>query len=146
VLIVIEMFLPSAGLIATVAACCGIAGVVCLFLHDWRWGLGGGLSLIILTPLVFAFGLHVMPATKMGRRLIHGGEGEPQSVLNPNAPNPLLPLLGKEGEAITDLRPIGAVRIEGLRHDGRAEVAYIRAGTRVRVSSVENEQIVVRPA
>lgn len=55
-------------------------------------------------------------------------------------------LVGAEGVAMTDLRPVGAVRIDGTRYDALAEVGVIAAGTKVRVTKVEFNQIKVREA
>lgn len=145
VLVVIEIFVPSAGVIGSLAAICGLCGVVCLSFHDWRWGLGSGLLLLILVPLIIAFGLRIMPSTPFGRKLIHGETGTPVAVLDPDAPNPYQHLVGQEAEVITDLRPVGQIRVQGVKHDALSEVAFISAGTRVRVTSVQDQQIRVRP-
>ena len=55
-----------------------------------------------------------------------------------------LALLDAEGEALTDLRPVGKVRIEGKIYDALAHSHLIEAGTPVRVSHVTMTQIKVR--
>lgn len=144
-LVVIEAFVPSAGIIALVAAAVGIAGVVCLFKVDWRWGLTGALTLLILGPMVLFFGLRVMPSTPVGKKLMFGEKGEADPVLHDVDNSALEALIGVEGDALTDLRPVGVIRVEGQRMDALSEVSYIRAGTRVKITSVEGTQIKVRP-
>ena len=45
-------------------------------------------------------------------------------------------LLGKQGEAVTVLRPIGTVRIEGKRFDAMAETGSIESGQNIEVIAV----------
>ena len=51
-LTVIEIFVPSAGLISMVAAAVAIAGIVCLWIYDAFWGVSGLLGSMILLPTV----------------------------------------------------------------------------------------------
>ena len=53
-------------------------------------------------------------------------------------------LVGKEGEAVTDLRPSGSVEIEGELYDATAESGYLVAGTKIKVVDYEAAQIMVR--
>jgi membrane-bound serine protease (ClpP class) len=55
-----------------------------------------------------------------------------------------LALVGAEGEALTDLRPVGVVRIGERRMDALAQTFLIPAGSRVRVVQVEGSQVKVR--
>ena len=118
VLLAAEAFIPSGGLISLVAAAVAISGVVCLFKFDWKWGLVGGGTVAVMGPLVFMFALQLMPSTRMGRTLMFGEAGEE--------------------------RPVGTVRLGGQRVDALAEFSYIRAGSTVRVVSVDGTTIKVR--
>lgn len=53
-------------------------------------------------------------------------------------------LLNQEGEAITDLRPGGTIRIGKERYDALAEGPTIEAGERVRIVGFETGQVKVR--
>jgi membrane-bound serine protease (ClpP class) len=55
-----------------------------------------------------------------------------------------LDLLGKEAVASSVLRPSGVIEIEGRRVDAVSEGAWIAAGRRVQVVSVQGSRIVVR--
>ncbi len=148
-LIVLEVFVPSAGVISLVSVTLAIVGIVCLFRYDWRWGTIGLLGVLILGPTVFFFGLQLLPSTSIGRRLI----GE-QPTDQPPGPDPFAAMVNAEGEALTDLRPGGFVRIEdasgnptpdGHRVQAISEVAFIAAGTRVRVTGADGLAVRVRP-
>ncbi|MDI6601701.1 MAG: NfeD family protein [Thermoanaerobacteraceae bacterium] len=51
---------------------------------------------------------------------------------------------GKEGIAITTLRPAGIVEVDGKRLDVVTDGAYIEAGSRVRITAVEGRRIIVK--
>jgi membrane-bound serine protease (ClpP class) len=57
---------------------------------------------------------------------------------------PQAELLGREGVALTVLRPSGSIQIDDTRIDAISEGTYIPAGTPVRVVKVEGNRIVVR--
>jgi membrane-bound ClpP family serine protease len=122
-------------------------GVVCLFRYDFRWGLVGSLSILVLGPAVFFMALQVFPSTPIGRKIINAPSTE-------DGPPPELSALAKmvdsEGEALTDLRPGGFVHIPSAGPDGKrvaamSEVAFIQAGTRIRITAADGMQVRVRP-
>jgi membrane-bound ClpP family serine protease len=146
-LVIIEVFVPSGGLIAFVAAGSAIAGVYCLFRVSPMWGVIGILCVLILGPLTFSFALRVWPSTPIGRKMM--GEKSPEQLeaerkAETQERERLASLIGAEGVVLTDLRPVGVVQIGSDRFDALAESAFIRAGTRVRVSVVQSNQIKVR--
>jgi membrane-bound serine protease (ClpP class) len=149
-LVMLEAFIPSAGMIGLLAGAVAIGGIVCLFQVSVVWGVIGIVAFIGLGGVGFMFALSVMPNTPLGRRLVHGDDAPPERD-GDDAPPPtasvseLEHLVGQEGEAATDLRPVGAVKVGGARQQAISEVSYVRAGTRVRVTSVEGNTIRVRP-
>ena len=144
-MVAVEVFLPSAGLIAVVAGLLGLAGIVCLFQENLGWGFAGIGAASVLAPAIFIFGVKLLPSTPLGRKMLFGEAGKHEPVIPEDSGRELEPLLGAEGEAVTDLRPVGMARIEGQRIDVLSEVSFVPAGTRVRVVAVEGSQIKVRP-
>lgn len=149
-LVMVEALVPSAGIIGMIAVALAIGGIVCLFNVSVVWGIIGILVFIGLGGVGFMFALSIMPSTRFGRRLVHGDD--PDAIIDPeDAPPPgavlgeFDHLLGQEGTAVTDLRPVGAVKFGDARHQAISEVSYIHSGTRVRVTNVEGNQIKVRP-
>jgi len=53
-------------------------------------------------------------------------------------------LLNKEGIVITDLRPVGLIEIDGVRHDALCDSDFLHPGARVRVVHVDANQVRVR--
>lgn len=146
-LLVVEVFVPSGGVISVLAALVGIGGVIMLFLHSTTWGLLGSLTLLVAFPAAFAFLVKVWPHTYFGRVMM--GEKpleqvEAERLAAEEERKRWLGLLGREGIAVTDLRPVGVVRIDGQRYDALAETTMITAGQKVRVTVVEGRQIKVR--
>lgn len=144
-LVVVEVFIPSAGLISITATLVGIAGLVCLYMVDWKWGLTGTLASVILVPIIVYYGFQIMPSTPLGRKMLFGESGEHEPVLKSDGVDEFAALVGMEGDALTDLRPVGMARIGKERLDVLSEVSYVRAGTRVRVTAVEGTTVKVRP-
>lgn len=142
----IELFVPSAGIIGLLALMVAIAGVVCLWVYETAWGVTGTLGVLVIAPTGTYFGFKVLPYTPLGKGLI---------LSNPQPESPeeaqggaehvqRMALLGQEGLAQTDLRPIGVVKIMGQRLDAVAESGYITAHARVKVVSADGIQLKVR--
>jgi membrane-bound serine protease (ClpP class) len=144
VLLVFEFVAPS-GLIALVSAMLVIAGVVCLFRDSVSSGLTGILGVLVLVPMILILGFKIIPATRAGQQMLFGESGKHEPVIPESAGHELEALLGAEGEAVTDLRPVGSARIDDCRIDVRSEIAFIPKGTRIRVTGVEGSQVKVRP-
>ncbi|MCC6426342.1 MAG: hypothetical protein IT435_05935 [Phycisphaerales bacterium] len=147
-LLVVELFIPSAGMIATMSILSAIGGLVCLWRYDALWGAIGTLGTMIAGPLIFFQGLKIWRQTPLGRKMV----GEPteeeieaRRAQEEREARELLALIGSEGEAVTDLRPVGVVRIKGKRFDALSETILIPAGSKVRVTVAEPNQIKVRP-
>lgn len=146
-LVVIEVFLPSGGVIAATAGAVTIAGVVCLFIADPVWGLAGLLGVLIVGPIVVVGALNVWKSTAIGKQMM--GVPSEEEVFQREEDErrrreELAAMVGLEGEAVTDLRPVGAIRVEGRRYDAVAELGFIESGSRVRITHADGMQIKVR--
>ncbi|MEL6498506.1 MAG: NfeD family protein [Planctomycetota bacterium] len=151
-LIVVEMFIPSGGIIALTAGVVGVAGVVCLFLTDRNpvlWGSLGILTLIVLFPASFFLWVKLLPTTSWGQALLgERPESERQTLADreQESRDALRALIGEQGTAITPLRPVGTVEVAGSRYDALAEGIAIERGDAVRVTGADLTQLRVRPA
>lgn len=147
-LVVVEVFVPSGGVIAVTAAIVAIAGVVVLFRHDTTWGLIGLLTVLVMGPVSLGFAIKIWPNTPVGRKMIYG-ESSPERLAEKrraeaNAREQRQALVGAEGVAVTDLRPVGMIRLDGKRMEAHAEAGYVESGAAVRVTAVEDNHLKVR--
>ena len=69
----------------------------------------------------------------------------PTSLVSPWRIENLAELVGQEGQVVTDLRPVGVVRINGVKHDAMSQTRLVRAGETVRVVAVDGPTVKVRP-
>lgn len=152
-ILVLELFIPSGGLLGALSGVAAIAGVVSFWRHSPGWGLASLGALIILAPVSVSLLLKVWPHTPVGRRMILGSPGtESEEHARHDALErererlELEALVGKTGEALTDLRPVGEVLIDTGRHEGLAQGPAIERGERVRVVDVEGFTLKVRRA
>jgi membrane-bound serine protease (ClpP class) len=145
-LMAVEVFVPSAGIIALFAAGAAVGGLVLLFLYDPTWGIIATLGMLLITPVAIWLAVKAFPHTPIGKRLILGSGQDDTSKFEAAqaARDEQIALIGLEGEALTDLRPVGSARIDGKRVDVLAEGPMIEAGSRVRIVSAEGTQIKVR--
>jgi membrane-bound ClpP family serine protease len=144
VIVGVEVFVPSAGVLGLTALVVAIAGVVLLYKYDTPWGVAGTGLVLFGGPVIALLGLRIFPQTPMGRRLILGAQEEDAEDAPP-AVDRLAALVGQEGVVVTDLRPVGVIRIGQEKVDALSETRLVRAGERVRVVSVEGGTRKVRP-
>ncbi len=148
-LLALEVFLPTAGILAISSAVSAIVAVVMLYRFDVMWGNIGLLSVLVLAPAAAGFMLKIWPHTPMGRRIIgapteeevekaRGAEEEERRARQA--------LIGKQGKVLQDLRPVGVVEIEGTRYEVLSETTYVPVGEMVRVTHADLMQIKVRRA
>jgi membrane-bound ClpP family serine protease len=145
VLFALEIVTPTFGvLIAVGIAALGGAVWVAFTVHP-TVGMIMLVVVIALIPTYLVLVVRFLPNSPLGRKLFlkaaewkdKPGEGTPEAAEEST-------LVGREGVAETDLRPVGAVRIEGRRRTAVAESAMIEEGTRVKVIRYSGMNLVVR--
>ena len=159
ILLFIELFVPSGGLIGVLAGIAAICSIIAFFRYDQTWGVVATGMYVVLGPIAIIYGFKWWINSPMGRRLILRGPDEIGDALDPDSPAPmsaeharrernaqLRQLIGAHGVAVTVLRPVGTVTIDGQRLDAMAESGVIDAGTPVVVTDVYDNQVKVRTA
>lgn len=147
VLLLVELFVPSGGVIGAGALVAAIAGVVALFRFDVTWGAAGSLVVLVAIPASFVAWVKIFPSTPIGRAMMGGDEPEPEAVVASTQRKPSEDLaVGTTGQAATDLHPVGYIEIEGVRLDAVARGGLIDVGESVVVVSVRGMQIEVERA
>lgn len=147
VMLVVEVFVPTAGILGVVAAVTALIGVVCLWRYNEYYGAGGLLAAVIIGPTIAYYGLKMYRHTPLGRKMIgvpDDEELERRRLAEEAEKAATHALVGKEGTALTDLRPVGMIQVGEQRLDALAEVVFIQKGSRVRVIGVSTGQVRVR--
>lgn len=139
-LFMLEMFVPSGGILGVLSAVCLVAGVVMLCVVNLSWGLGVGFVAVCALPFAIGGALKIWPDTPIGRWLTLNDAQEPITQ-QPDARREADPRVGKEGRALTDLRPIGTCLIDERREECIASTGMIEQGETVRVVAVEGMQL-----
>lgn len=138
-LIAVEILVPGFGLP-------GISGIVCLIAGIIMTAdtVEQGLTITVIVTVLLAVMMTVMMAVlkKVKPPLILEDELKAESgYLNVSD---LEYLVGKEGVASTDLKPAGKCNVDGVEFDVRAESRYIVRGTKVKISCIHENTIMIR--
>lgn len=145
VLFVLEIFIPSGGLLAVLSASCLAGAIVCSFMIDPGLGLLAVIVALIGVPCAIALAIKVFPNTPVGKLMILSDSQTTTVKRDEGASDERASeLVGRRGVAITGLRPVGTCRVEGQRLECLSEVGTIEAGTPVEVTRVQETQIRVR--
>jgi len=144
-LVTIEIFVPSFGLLTLLAGMSFVASIVLAFRTDEAWGYGILAATIVLVPALAIAAFKVLPVTPIGKRLILAGPDRTDAAPGADVSSePLHALVGREGLASSKLRPAGVVVVDGRRVDVVTEGEWIDAGTPVVVTEVNGNRAVVR--
>lgn len=147
VLMVMEVFLPTAGTLAIASAVSALVAVVLFYRVDTTWGHVSLLSMLVLAPVAAGFMIKVWPHTPLGRKIIGApseDEVEQSRIAEETERRARQALVGKEGKVLRDLRPVGLVEIEGQRYEVLSETTFVPVGETVRVTQADLAQIKVR--
>jgi membrane-bound ClpP family serine protease len=147
ILLVLEVFIPSGGVIAAVAGVCSLAGVIMLWRYDTTWGVLGLLFVLVVGPAGIYWALKTMPYTPVGRALL-GGRPDDEVEAQEDAERDRLmrrkALVGQTGVAVADMHPVGEIDVGGEVFEALAEHAWIDAGDPVLVTHADGLAIRVR--
>ena len=102
-LVVVEAFMPSGGIIGALAGVCAIVGIVLFFRFDTMWGLISMALTLLSLPFLLMGLLWVWPNTPVGRALTLDDVQAPAADTANDDEGAVR--VGQEGTTITDLRP-----------------------------------------
>jgi membrane-bound ClpP family serine protease len=141
ILLILEMFIPSFGILSILGAICLFGGVIMASSDPKQASISLGIA-FLLAIVIVAIAFKYLQHRGTWNRFILREQltTEKGFTSNPNKAN----YLGKKGEAITPLRPAGTARIDGERVDVVTEGSFIHVGRPVEVVQVEGTRVVVR--
>ncbi len=144
-LVFLEIFVPSGGLISLLAATALFASIGLAFSQSIADGAVVLLIDLIVLPAVIALALKIWPHTPLGKMILLK-RSETDDVLPETEDYHLREkMVGKHGVAKSALLPSGDVEIEGRTFDSISDGVPIDPGTPVRVVAVRTRRLVVRP-
>jgi membrane-bound ClpP family serine protease len=156
VLFVLELFIPSGGLLALLCLVSVVGSLVAFFKYSTAWGVTAFSTYCLLAPIALIFGVRLWSHSPFAKHLILGGPDDlhDEGTLEAAAASEqarrervaaLRGLVGARGRTATPLRPVGVVVIDGRRIDALAEGGAIDAGVSVIVVEIVDNQVKVRP-
>jgi membrane-bound ClpP family serine protease len=142
-LLVAEVFVPSAGMLFMLSLACLVGGIMIFFRHSPAAGWLGVAIAIVMIPGVLVGAYKIFPHTRFGNKMLlappqpRGGEAIPDT-------DSLKGLIGAAGIVITTMRPVGMCDFAGKRLECVAEGGFVEKGKKVKVIKVESTQVTVR--
>ena len=141
-LVVMEVFIPSGGILSFCATIAIVASIVMAFRRDVTAGVGFIVLTLLAVPATLGLAFKYWPHTPMGKAFL--GELKSSEELKPE--DPRRELVGKVGVAKSKMLPSGSVQIEGKYIDAISQGMAIEMGQAVVVVEVRANRVVVRPA
>ena len=141
-LVVIEVFIPSGGVLGFLSAVAIIGSVVMAFRRDTTAGLSFIIITLVAVPTVIGLAFKYWPMTPMGRAFL--GELPDEDEVRPD--DPRRELVGRVGIAKSKMLPSGSISIDGKLIDAISNGAAIEAGQTVVVVEVRGNRVMVREA
>jgi membrane-bound serine protease (ClpP class) len=140
----LEVFFPSAGVLAFFSAAALLGAVLLGFRSGPTYGLSITAMAVIGLPLLVSFAFRYWPRTAVGKHVLLDAP-RAEDVLPDDLHRRLLKsLIGRLGRAKCRMLPSGVVNVDGQTLDAMSEGMVIEAGQTVRVIKVEATRLVVR--
>lgn len=146
-LILLEVFIPSGGVLGLLAVLALGAGIVMAFVEQ---GLAVGMAVLsgsfLAVPVVLVLAFRWFPATPLGRRVLPPPPAPEDVLPDVDRRRRLRELVGRSGRTASELVPWGSVAIDGDVVDAVSEGGPLAAGVAVEVVGIEGRALVVRAA
>jgi membrane-bound ClpP family serine protease len=141
-LLVLEVFIPSGGLLSFFAFIALVASMIVAFNRNLTTGLSFMAIAVLAVPLAIGLAFKLWPKTPMGKAIL--GELPTEEETRPD--DPRRALVGRIGVAQSMMLPSGSVMIDGKLIDAVSQGIAIDPGQPVVVVEVRANRVMVRPA
>lgn len=142
-LVTVEIFVPSGGLLGILSLTLLIAAIVMAFMHSYFSGAIVVMVVAVSIPVLFAIAVRIWPNTPIGRQIL-GRKMEEEEVLPKSGyHDEIQSLIGRVGKAKSKMLPSGAIVIDGKTFDAVAEGMAVEEGDYVKVVSIRTNRPVV---
>jgi membrane-bound serine protease (ClpP class) len=143
VLLVVEIFVPSFGLLSICAITSLVGGIWLFFKESTAAGWAGVCIAAVVVPIVWIITYRLFPKTSFGKSVTLEGPERDKGDAIPDTPD-LVKMLGETGVVISPLRPVGMCDFDGERLECVAETGYVEKDVTIKVIRVEGTQLTVR--
>jgi len=143
VIMLMEVFIPSYGLLSIAGVGAFAASIYFGFQSSAALGVTVVILIVVLLPIEIVIGVKLFPETPLGRRMVLRAREKTTDVDRVSGAD-LEALVGREGVTRTMCRPAGVAEIGGTRVDVVAEGMIVDANRPVVVVRVDGNRVVVR--
>jgi membrane-bound ClpP family serine protease len=144
---VLEVFVPSGGILGFVSIAALIAAVATAFLEQGATAGMAALAVVVLAvPAVLSLAFRWFPETPLGRRVLPPAPLAADVLPDLERRRHVRELVGHSGRTVTELLPWGRVEIDGETVEAMSEGGPIDAGAAIEAVGVQGTALVVRPA
>jgi membrane-bound ClpP family serine protease len=144
-LAVLEVFFPSAGVLAFLSAAAMLGAIILGFKQGPAAGVAILATAVVLVPAIVVLAFKVWPHTSMGRQVLLQAPSAEDVLPDDPDRRRLKKLIGQIGRAKCTMLPGGVIAIDGRNVDAVSEGMAIETGQLVRVIKVQANRVVVRP-
>ena len=146
ILLIIECFLPTGGLLATLSVLCLIASIVFAFSVSKTVGCVVLFLVVAITPILINLLIRLWPSTRLGRKILNLNPrliGNTQ-IQRTEASAGKQKFIDQIGHAHTDLSPNGIATILDEKMDVISDGEFIQKGAEILVTHCEMGRLYVR--
>ncbi|MEM9701943.1 MAG: NfeD family protein, partial [Planctomycetota bacterium] len=146
--LVVEVFIPSGGLLGILCLCCLGGSVMCAVWQWWGtnplafWAYIGGV--VVLIPSTLGGSFFMLPRTAFGRRLLQEPPTPEETASFTEERAALAAAVGRSGVTLTLHTPGGMVEVDGVRHHAEARGPMLDPGEAIRVVGSRGNRLLVR--
>lgn len=142
-LLVVDIFLPSHGVLTLASLCLLGYGLYLCYQISETAALGALAGIAVVVPTLLYIAVRTWHRTAIGRKI-----APPNPVLSDEDRLPLAELeamIGSQGRALTQLRPVGTCVFDGKRVEAMAEHGMISPNMVVEAVGLSGRTVIVRP-
>lgn len=144
-MLVLEVFVPSGGVLGFLSVVALGAGVATAFVEQGPWvGTVTLAATCVAAPVALAGAFRVFPHTPLGRRVLPPPPQPDDVVPDADRRAILRDLVGRTGRANGDLLPWGTIEIDGVERTALSESGPITQGESIEAVGLQGTALIVR--
>lgn len=144
VIIGIEMFVPSGGVLGVLSAIAILGAIVLAFVSSLKFGVFMMVLVSCLLPVLFAIAVKYWPDTPIGRLIVARPPSSEDVLPNAETRRTMQSLIGRRGVASCPMLPGGIVVVDGVSYDAVTDGTPIDQGMPVQVTAIRMNRLEVR--